>query len=159
MTELNTYLQHKIKELNGTWISKNSGYEKEACINLGFTCETKRYWDCKYNDTYIEIKKGKSIWLNEVRYCEIVMNSNEDCKKKTFTIFIIPSKNKTIIDTIYIIDTQKLIHFMKLTPEWAVQVLCRYKETGKSLNYQYPMTIKELREIADFKISNVLMPS
>ena len=41
MNNLNIYLQTKINELNGARISKNSGYEKEACLNLGFNCETK----------------------------------------------------------------------------------------------------------------------
>ena len=55
MNNLHIYLQTKINELNGAWIYKNSGYEKEACIKLGFKCETKRYWDCEYNGLYIEI--------------------------------------------------------------------------------------------------------
>jgi hypothetical protein len=152
MEELNKYLQTKIKELNGMWISKNSGYEKEACINLGFICTSKRYWDCEYKDLYIEIKKGKSIWLDEVRYCEILMNVNEDCKKETITIFLIPSKDKTKIDNIYIIDTKNLIQFMKITPEWATTLLCRHKETTRSLNCQQSMTLKDLKTIADYKI-------
>jgi hypothetical protein len=82
---LHEHLKTKINELKGAWISKNSGYEKEACLDLGFKCETKRYWDCEWNDRYIEIKKGNSIWLDEVRYCEIVMSDNidnDECKKK-----------------------------------------------------------------------------
>lgn len=69
MNELNIYLQDKIKELN---VSKNSGYEKEACINLGFNYQTKRYWDCEYNGLYIEIKK------ENLRYCEIFMGDKRN---------------------------------------------------------------------------------
>ena len=97
MNNLHIYLQTKINELSGAWISKNSGYEKEACLNLGFNCERKRYWDCEYDGSYIEIKKGKSIWLDEVRYCEIFMSDNidnDECKKKTITMFLIPTKDK-----------------------------------------------------------------
>lgn len=39
---------------------------------------------------FIEIKKGKSIWLDEVRYCEIFMSENidnEECKKKQLLYF------------------------------------------------------------------------
>ena len=136
MNELNIYLQTKINELNGTWISKNSGYEKEACLNLGFNCETKRYWDCEYNGSYIEIKKGKSIWLDEVRYCEILMSDNidnDECKKKTITMFLIPTKDKNKIEKIYIIDTQKLIDFMKIDKVWAEILLSRHKQTTRSL--------------------------
>jgi len=155
MNNLNIYLQTKINELNGAWISKNSGYEKEACLNLGFNCETKRYWDCEYNGSYIEIKKGKSIWLDEVRYCEILMSNNidnDECKKKTITMFLIPTKDKNKIEKIYIIDTQKLIDFMKIDKVWAEILLSRHKQTTRSLNCQQSMTIKDLRLIADYTI-------
>jgi hypothetical protein len=155
MNNLNNYLQTKIHELNGAWISKNSGYEKEACLNLGFNCETKRYWDCEYNGSYIEIKKGKSIWLDEVRYCEILMSDNidnDECKKKTITMFLIPTKDKNKIEKIYIIDTQKLIDFMKIDKVWAEILLSRHKQITRSLNCQQSMTIKDLRLIADYTI-------
>ena len=157
MEKLNFYLEYKIKELNGGWISKNSGYEKEACINLGFNCETKRYWDCEYDGLYIEIKKGKSIWLNEVRYCEIFMSDNDECKKETITIFLIPSKDKNRIENIIIINTRKLIQFLKINTEWAERLLIHNKETTRSLNCQQSMTLKDLKLIADYiiKYSNV----
>ena len=155
MDNLHNYLQTKINELNGTWIYKNSGYEKEACLNLGFNCETKRYWDCEYDGSYIEIKKGKSIWLDEVRYCEIFMSDtidNDECKKKTITMFLIPTKDKNKIEKIYIIDTQKLIDFMKIDKVWAERLLSRHKQTTRSLNCQQSMMIKDLRLIADYTI-------
>jgi hypothetical protein len=160
MEKLNCYLENQIKELNGGWISKNSGYEKEACINLGFNCERKRYWDCEYDGLYIEIKKGKSIWLDEVRYCEIFMSDkidNDECKKETITIFLIPSKDKNRIENIIVIDTRKLIQFLKINTEWAERLLIRNKETTRSLNCQQSMTLKDLKLIADYiiKYSNV----
>ena len=152
MEKLNFYLEYQIKELHGGWISKNSGYEKEACINLGFNCETKRYWDCEYDGLYIEIKKGKSIWLNEVRYCEIFMSDNDECKKETITIFLIPSKDKNRIENIIIINTRKLIQFLKINTEWAERLLIHNKETTRSLNCQQSMTLKDLKLIADYII-------
>ena len=155
MNNLHIYLQTKINELSGAWISKNSGYEKEACLNLGFNCERKRYWDCEYDGSYIEIKKGKSIWLDEVRYCEIFMSDNidnDECKKKTITMFLIPTKDKKKIEKIYIIDTQKIIDFLKINKEWAESLLSRHKQTARSLNCQQSMTIKDLRLIADYTI-------
>jgi len=157
MNALNTHLVSIINTLNGEWISKNSSYEKGACLQLGFTCNTKRYWDCRFNDTYIEIKKGRSIWLDEVRYCEVLMSDtidNDECKKKTITIFIIPTKNKKRIEKIYIINTTKLIQFMKITPEWSKSLLLKHKETTRSLNCQQSMTIKDLRNIADYEVVN-----
>ena len=152
MEHLHIYLQDKIKELNGPWISKNSGYEKEACINLGFNSQTKRYWDCEYNGLYIEIKKGKSIWLDEVRYCEIFMNINSECKQETITIFLIPSKDKHKIENIIIIDTQKIIKFLQIDTEWAERLLYRHKKVTRSLNCQQSMTLKDVKLIADYII-------
>tara|TARA_B100001093_G_scaffold442971_1_gene445018 strand:- start:110 stop:568 length:459 start_codon:yes stop_codon:yes gene_type:complete len=152
MEQLSNYLQNKIKELNGEWVSKNSGYEKEACEILGFNCETKRYWDCKHNGTYIEIKKGKSIWLDDVRYCEIFMRDNEECKKETITMFLIPSKDKKRIENIILVDTRKIIKFLKINAEWAEMLLNRKKEISRSLNCLQSMTIKDLKSIADYII-------
>ena len=155
MEQLNYYLQDKIKELNGKWVSKSSGYEKEACLILGFNCETKRYWDSEYNGLYIEIKKGKSIWLDEVRYCEIFMSDksdNEECKKETITMFLIPSKDKERIENIILIDTRKIIQFLNINAEWAERLLNRNEEIVRSLNCQQSMTIKDLKSIADYII-------
>ena len=155
MEELNHYLQDKKKELEGGWISKNSGYEKEACINLGFNCEKKRYWDSEYNGLYIEIKKGKSIWLDEVRYCEIFMSDkidNEECKKETIALFLIPSKDKKRIENIILIDTRKIIQYLNINTEWAKILLNRKNEIVGSLNCQQSMTIKNLKSLADYII-------
>lgn len=155
MEQLNYYLEDKIEELNGKWVSKNSGYEKEACDILDFNYETKRYWDSEYNGLYIEIKKGKSIWLDEVRYCEIFMSDNidnEECKKETITMFLIPSKDKERIENIILVDTRKIIQFLNINAEWAERLLNRKKETVRSLNCQQSMTIKDLKSIADYII-------
>lgn len=119
MEELNHYLQYKIKEFNGIWVSKNSWYEKETCINLGFNCETKRYWDGEYNGLYIEIKKGKSLWLDEVIYCEIFMSDkiddNEECKKETITVFLIPSKDKKELKILFWLIHENLYNIIFIT--------------------------------------------
>lgn len=155
MEELYVHLQGKISMLNGKWISKNSGYEKEACVDLGFNCEKKRYWDSKYKGLYIEIKKGKSIWLDEVRYSEIYLSDkidNEECKIETITMFLIPSKNKEGIKNIYLVDTRKIIEFLNITTEWAERLLTRKKETARCLNCLQSMTVKDLKSIADYII-------
>ena len=155
MEKLHNYLKDKITDLHGEWISKISGYENDACVNLGFNCETKRYWDSEYNGLYIEIKKGKSIWLDVVRYCEIFMSDtsvNEECKKKTITMFLIPSKDKASIENIILIDTQKIIQFLNINTEWAKRLLIRKKETVRNLNCQQSMTIKDLKSRADYII-------
>jgi hypothetical protein len=156
MEKLYTHLICIKENLNGQWISKNSGYEKEACIDLGFDCECKRYWDADWGGFKIEIKKGKSIWLDEVRYSEIFMSSdaieNDECKQETITIFIIPTKDKSKIENIIIVDTRKLITFMKINAEWAKTLLSRQNETTRSLNCQQSMTIKDVKTLADYII-------
>jgi hypothetical protein len=68
-------------------------------------------------------------------------------------MFLIPTKDKNKIEKIYIIDTQKLIDFMKIDKVWAEILLSRHKQTTRSLNYQQSMTIKDLRLIADYIIN------
>ena len=150
---LHRHLQERIKDLKGDWIRKNSGYEEEACNELGFTCQTKRYWDCEYNQSYIEIKKGRSIWLDEVRYCELFMGINDECKQKTTTIFLIPSKDKHKIEKIFIIDTQKIFNELKINKEWAEHLLLRNLQTKRSLNCQQSLTLKDVSTLADYVIA------
>ena len=155
MERLNEYLKEKINHLNGAWISKNSGYEKEACAELGFNCERKRYWDCEYDGLLIEMKKGKSIWLDEVRYCELFMRDitiNEECTLPTITMFIIPSKDKTKIENIILVDTRKIIQCMNIDKEWAERLLRRTKEITRTLNCQQSMTLKDIKLIADYTL-------
>tara|TARA_B100000900_G_scaffold1707_1_gene1499 strand:- start:2544 stop:3041 length:498 start_codon:yes stop_codon:yes gene_type:complete len=158
MEYLAEHLESKIGQLNGSWISKNSSYEDNACIQLDFECQKKRYWDCLYKDTYIEIKKGKSIWLDEVRYCEILLSdtiqNNDDCKQDIITIFIVPTKDKQNIQKIYIIDTKKIIEYLRLTREWATCLLSRVQNINRSLNCQQSMTLTDLKKIADYEIIN-----
>jgi hypothetical protein len=158
MFHLSEHIKSKIGQLNGSWISKNSHYEDNACAQLDFKCEKKRYWDCLYKDLYIEIKKGKSIWLNEVRYCEMLLSdttqNNDNCKKHTITIFIIPTKDKQNIKKIYIIDTKKIIEYLRLTTEWATCLLSREQNVNRSLNCQQSMTLLDLKKIADYEIIN-----
>ena len=56
--------------LSGEWIKRNSGYEAGLCSEIGWKLEENRYFDAKYKDLNIEIKKGRSIWLDLVRYIQ-----------------------------------------------------------------------------------------
>jgi hypothetical protein len=152
MIEVFTHLEERIDQLSGDWIKRNSNYEKGACQNLGFNYEAKRYWDCEFNGTYIEIKKGRSIWLDEVRYSEILLSEeidNLECKEETITMFLIPSRDKERIDRIFLVDTKRIISFMNIDKEWAYRLLSRHKVTTRSLNCQQSMTIKDVENIAN----------
>ena len=154
MEQLNEYLHGKMEELRGSWISKNSGYENDLCIILGFNCQKERYWDCEYNDLYIEIKKGKSIWLDEVRYSEIFMGINDKCKQKTITIFLIPSKDKNKIENIIIVDSQKLIDYLKIDAKSAEFLLTRHEIINRTLNCQQSVSLGDARSMADYIVSS-----
>ena len=67
-------------------------------------------------------------------------------------MFLIPSKDKNRIENIILMDTQKIITFLKIDIEWAERLLIRNKETIRSLNCQQSMTIKDLKSIADYII-------
>ncbi len=153
MDGLHKYIQSKLNDLTGDWIGKKSGYEQDACANLGFTHSSNRYWDCTHNNLFIEIKKGKSIWLDEIRYAEILLSQLSgvtDSKNNTITIFIIPATDKKTINKIYIVDTKKIIKFLNLTPEWCELLIKRHKEVVRSLNCQQSMTLKDVRQLADY---------
>ena len=78
------------------------------------------------------------------------MKDNDECKKKTITIFLIPSKDKNNIENIIIIDTQKIIDFLQINTEWAKNLLSRRKIIRRCLNCQQSMTIKDAKSIADY---------
>ena len=79
------------KIITGDWIKMNSSYESGLCGVLGWSVDTNRYFDATYNNIKIEIKKGRSIWLDLVRYSEIILGVGES---NTITAFIIPYRNK-----------------------------------------------------------------
>ncbi|MDR0956036.1 MAG: hypothetical protein LBM73_02850 [Candidatus Nomurabacteria bacterium] len=48
-------------QIIGDWIRRNSSYETELCAELGWEVNLSRYFDAKYKNLKIEIKKGHSI--------------------------------------------------------------------------------------------------
>lgn len=152
MDSVMNHLTNSVEYLSGEWIKRNSNYEHDACLDLGFKPETKRYWDCEFNGTYIEIKKGRSIWLDEVRYSEIVLSDemeDPDCRIDTITMFLIPSKCKEFIEKILLVDTKRIISFMKIDREWGLNLLERRMKTTRSLNCQQSMTVRDVESIAN----------
>ncbi len=149
MVQVSAHLYERIGQLSGDWVKQNSNYEREACQLLGFNHEENRYWDCEYNGNYIELKKGRSIWLDEVRYSEIVLRDNPDSKEETITMFLIPSKNKERIERIFLVDTKRIIQFMKINKDWASQICSRKKAINRSLNCQQSMTLRDVESIAN----------
>lgn len=153
LTNLENYLKTQITNLNGDFVKKNSGYDSAICDVLpDFIAQTSRYWDAYWNkeNVYIEFKKGKSIWLDLVRYSEIKMEINDDAKTPTITLFFIPDNNKTCIELIIGIETKRLIESLQLSDQDAEYVIMLKEKVPRSLNAQASLTVNDVREIADF---------
>ena len=157
---LEQYLGNKIDNLSGEWVRKNCNYESDICRILGMNKETVRYWDATWDNLYIEFKKGRSIWLDLVRYSEVLMRINEDASKKTISLFFIHNvdkdkdRHRTKIVKIIAVDTSKIIGKLNLDNEQAIALTELHKKlrenSKKTLNAQVSMTVKQIEEIADF---------
>jgi len=116
--------------------------------------DTKRYWDVKWDDDYIELKKGNSRWLDLVRYSEIFLKVNEDASQRTITLFLIPDKNRNKIEEIICVNTDKILKYYKLTKERANFYIKEKEIIPGSFNAQASLGITDLRQMANFIIKN-----
>ncbi|SHO80742.1 hypothetical protein MNB_SV-15-1001 [hydrothermal vent metagenome] len=112
--------------------------------------DTGRYWDAIWNSQYIEFKKGNSIWIDLVRYGEIILKLNEDASKDTITLFFIPNKTKDKIEEIICVTTNKLIEYIKLDREKAEQLILLNENVPRSLNAQANLTKTDIKQISTF---------
>lgn len=151
--KLKNLLQKYLSSLNGSFVLKNSGYDGDICkIIDGFKETTTRYWDCfwKEENLYIEFKKGRSIWLDLVRYSEIILGKSEESNIQTFTLFFIPNYDRSKIIEIIGLETNKLIEKINLDKKDATQLLDLNKTVPRSFNAQASLTIKDIKDISDF---------
>lgn len=133
------------KALKGEWIKKNSSYEHDLCKEIGWNKDTNRYFDATFKNHKIEIKKGKSIWLDLVRYSEIMLGIGEN---DTITTFFIPSENKEKIEKIIFVDTNIIIQKLNITQLYAEQILNLKNNVPRQLNTQASLTIKDVENIS-----------
>jgi hypothetical protein len=108
------------------FLFKKDNYDMDICKVLGMEKDTCRYWDALWGDYYIEFKKWKSIWLDLVRYSEIIVWHVPDAQRDTVTLFFIPDKERTQIN-------------LNIS-------------MPRSLNAQASLTVSDIRKIADFSI-------
>ena len=80
--DIERHLGRLIHNLTGSDLKKNSGYEGSICDTLNMQISRCRYWDAEWKHHYIEFKKGRSIWLDLVRYSEILLKMNKDASQK-----------------------------------------------------------------------------
>lgn len=152
MEALHAHLCSVKNNLCGDWVCKNSGYERDCCKSMGVILDTSRYWDCIHADMHVELKKGRSIWLDQVRYSEILLGATQGSTVPTVTLFMIPCRQRQRIETMYLIETRKLVEHMDIGPGWASSLLDKKKRMKRSLNCQQSMTLRDLREISDHVI-------
>ena len=150
--DLKDILLKNKQSLYGSWVDVNKGYDNDICNILGFTPDTKRYWDSIWNNYYIEFKKGKSIWLDLVRYSEIVLKINEEAKVPTVTLFFIPDKNRYRIEEIICVVTDKIILKFNISEAIAHSIVNLNEHVPRSLNAQANLTIVDIEELSDFII-------
>ena len=121
--DLKTHLETYKEYLKGYWIDKNSSYDNDICSILRMIPKKSRYWDAEWNGLFLEFKKGRSVWLDLVRYSEILLKVSEEASKETITIFFIPNKRRTEIEEIIVVDTKILIEKLSLNQEIAERLV------------------------------------
>ena len=141
-TMLQKYLN---KRLVGEWIKRDSAYEAELCEEIGWGVSLNRYFDALCEDIKIEIKKGRSIWLDLLRYAEIASEVTNE--QDTITIFFVPSTTRDYISDIYVVETKDIINWLGLTKENA-KIVLNIPKPPRSLNIQASMTLKDVENLA-----------
>ncbi len=156
LLELQVLLGNSLNSLEGPFVSKRSGYEKDLCDLINdFTKQTSRYHDCIWTkqNLRIEIKKGLNFWFDLIRYSEIVVGKEKEAKVPTFTLFFIPNRSgKERIVEIIGVDTSKIIEEFKLSKSSGKQIISLNGNVPRQINVQANLTLKDIREIACFNV-------
>ena len=145
------HLEEQLPRLRGEWVAKNSGYERGLCEVIGWKCEHNRYWDAVFGNSRIEIKKGRSVWLDLVRYSELLVSTKGELS--TATVFFIPDEEKLRIVRVLGVRTAALIDKLHLGTDGAAHLLALKETVPRSLNAQASLTIKDISGFCDFDIS------
>jgi hypothetical protein len=90
----------------GAWVNRNSSYDADACESLGLQLSAGRYWDAELGDVAIEIKKGRSIWIDLVRIAEQVIGVSPDAMRETVTLFLVPDSARWRIQIAHLVPTR-----------------------------------------------------
>lgn len=118
--DLKHHLAARLPHLKGSWVAAKSSYERGLCAALLFSEEPrKRYWDASWNGYLIELKKGTSIWLDLVRYSEVLLKHSQDASQETVTLFPIPdakARNESFGEVICV-PTARIVQKLDLTRE------------------------------------------
>jgi hypothetical protein len=153
LDDLKQHLTERLPQLRGNWLQNNSGYEDDICQILEMQSSKCRYWDATWNQYRIEFKKGRNIWLDLVRYSEILINLNEEAGKETICLFFVPNQDRSLIEEIVCVETSALIAAVGLTSSHAVSLIQLMNDVARSLNAQASLTVNDVRRIKAFSVS------
>lgn len=149
---LERHLRDRISELDGYWVAKNSQYEWGLARALAMDARPGRYWDALWGEERVEFKKGRSVWLDLVRYSEQLAGISEEARVPVLTLFFLPDNGKTVIDEIIAVSTTALVTELGLTSEIAHQLITLRESVPRSLNVQASLTPRDLRRISEFVV-------
>ena len=76
--DLRIHLSERYSHLQGDWVAERKPYEGAICLALGMEEQAGPYWDARWGTYLIEFKKGRSIWIDLVRYAEVLLRANDD---------------------------------------------------------------------------------
>jgi hypothetical protein len=147
---LKEHIRQNMDRCRGDWAGKKNGYEAELCSALGVELNQTRYQDAAWNGYFLELKKGRSIWLDLVRYSEILVEKPELNSPKSVCLFCIPDKGQVAITSIFGVSTPKLLAKLALSEQQAKALLELRDHVPRQLNAQAGLTVSDVRSIADF---------
>ncbi len=150
--ELKEHLNKQKLNLQGDWVEKNSSYERYICEALAMNPDKSRYWDAVWNGFHIEFKKGRSIWLDLVRYSEVLLKENANASVDTITLFFVPDDRKYTIAEVIMVETKLLIQKLRLTEEIARTVIQLDHHVPRQLNAQANLTLPDVKRISQWII-------
>lgn len=143
-------------DLQGTWVSGKSRYETQFAAEIGAKLNGTRYWDCIWNDLYIELKLG-TLWFDLVRYSEILLKKFPEACIETLTLCMKYKKGKENnigkITEVYAIKTSKLIEVLQLNENTAENLILANEEYPRTLNAQASLSYSaDIKPNAEFCI-------
>ena len=150
--KLREHLLRFKRGLKGAWVGKRAGYDGYICKALKMKLNKGRYWDAEWNGGFLEFKKGKSIWLDLVRYSEILLGVSPEASAATLTVFFVPTKYRDRIDEIIVVDTKRLIEKLRLTEDMACGLIELNKQVPRSLNAQASLTLNDVKGISRYVV-------
>lgn len=145
-------LENNIHLMRGDWILPKNNYESDFSNLLDWEDKKGRYADATNGVTDIEYKKGQgAMWFDMVRYAEIYKGIGT---QNTITLFFRYDKKEKNVKDIYVIDTKKLLEYMKMNEELASFCIKLYKDAPRGLNMQMSATNVDMRNMSSYVITN-----